>query len=32
VPKRGAAPPLADEAPKQPESTTFSFLFGRKGQ
>jgi hypothetical protein len=33
VPRRGAAPPpLADEAPKQPESTTFSFLFGRKGQ
>ena len=33
VPKGVAAPPpLADEAPKQPEGTTFSFLFGRKGQ
>jgi hypothetical protein len=33
TPKRAAAPPpVAEEAPKKPEGSTFSSLFGRKGQ
>jgi hypothetical protein len=33
APKRAAAPPpVAEEAPKKPEGSTFSSLFGRKGQ
>jgi hypothetical protein len=33
VPKRAAAPPpVAEEASKKPEGSTFSSLFGRKAQ